>query len=233
MSFPEQASRRLRMIAWVLLLSLALMFLGFNAATVDNYTQVVIAKVSAEVEYEAEVNVQTADGGYDENSLFTVWINFTASNPSPKPLRMWIIQIRAWVRDYEVEDGKRLDRAFRDDRVRVETESGVQTLYYYPVLIRTKSYISVLALIDPWSNATFSTLWQISSSIDRRATETVASIYEYVTTAKGMEPDEVEWYYFAEILMFVHGVRRDYTGLNDAYLLQLPLIVRSINVDIS
>lgn len=216
-----------------LLTTLVLVFAGFTYATVDNYTDVVIAKVSTTASYEGTVDTQRFGDAYDEDSLFFIWINFTISNPSPKPLRMWLINLKAWVRDYEVEDGRQLERAFRDDRIRVNTESGMQTLYYFPALIRTKSYLSTLTLVDAHSNANFTTFWQIGALISLQTTANLASIYEYATTLKGLEPEEVEWYYFAQILILVHGVRRDYSGLNDAYLLQVPLIVRYINFDIS
>jgi hypothetical protein len=227
-----RTSRRLRLLTWVIFLAVVTSFLGFSAATIDNYTQVVIAKVTASVSLEAEVIVVDAEGGLDVDSQFLIWANYTVTNPSSRSLRMWLIQMKAWLRDYEVEDGKNLQRAFRDDRVKVETEQGVQTLYYYPVLFRTKSYISTVALIDPHSNATFSNLWQISASLDPSTTEDLLSIYNYAITEKGMNPEDLEWHYFAQVLLFVHGVRRDYTGPNDAYLLQLPLIVRWIGVDL-
>ncbi len=232
MRFAERAPRRLRMIAWALLAVVVIAFLAFTGATIQNYTEIVVAKVVPEVSQEATEEVFTPDGAYDQVSHYRVWVNFTVSNPSPRPLRMWVIEIKAWVRDYEVEDGGGLDRAFRDDRMRMETETGVGDRYYFPVFGGTKSYISTFTLADAGSNTTFSTLWQFTSSITPRATETLASIYRHATTVKGIQPEDVEWYYFAKVTMFVHGVPRDYSGPGDAYLLQLPLVVRWINFDL-
>lgn len=232
MRFSQGAPRRFRIIAWVLMIIVTGAFLGFTTATIQNYTEIVVAKLVPEVTQEASEEVFTPDGAYEEVSQFRVWANFTVSNPSTRPLRMWVIEIKAWVRDYEVEDGGGLDRAFRDDRLRLETESGLQERYYFPVFVGSKSYISKFTLADAASNTSFSTLWQFTSSILKRATETLASIYRYATTERGIQADQIEWYYFAKLTMFVEGVRRDFTGPNDSYLIQLPLVVRRINFDL-
>jgi hypothetical protein len=227
MTLTERDLARLRRGAWAGLVAVALFAATLSGATASNYTEIVRAKVLVDTALTLDVTIENGGGSNLTTAAgFRLWANLTVDNPSSRPIRAWIVEFRAWVRDYELEDGVNTSRLDKAARLDVGQDGATQTLFFYPVWQITESFQSDLVLIDPGSRLTIPMTWNVNRVTQRSATEALVSIYNYATAEKGIPPDGVDWAFFARTLLYVNDVPRDYGGPQDSYLLLIPLIVR-------
>lgn len=228
---PIWTPRRAQRTAWGILGGVGVLFAALLGASVGNYTDVVLAKVLADISVDFEPEVEPDGSSYDLNATVHLRLNLTVEDPSPRALRLWLVQIKTWVRDYAGEDGVDSSRLARDDRVTIPVDGGTEDRLYFPVFSVEESYMTTPVLVGRHSNATFELTYRLNRTFPS-VVGPVAAIYQDATERKDLDPAQVDWWAMVRVLLMVDGVPRDYSGFGDSYLLTLPLVVRQDGSDI-
>lgn len=186
--------------------------------TAFNYFEIVYAKTFTTVDVEVDIIIE--DHLYpeelSETAAFNLWINFTVYNPSNKDLRMWLVGIELWVRDYARED--------RTDLSRASVDIWVEGKSFYPVVVNSKTYREDAGIVNHSSSGRFDFQFELSMNENETKTENLIQIYNYAVKEKNISFEKIEWLHSFRSMLFIKGVRKDYSGFNTSYLIGIPTI---------
>jgi len=209
---------------WLALGCLSVVFLVFSAGTAYEYTQVSETKTLLVMEVTPAVTlVRNSTGALDRLVLD---LNVTVLNTGPKGVDFFALGFKAWLRDYEAEALPQTPRINGDGRM--DNGDGTSTLWCSIFLV---SY-NVQDTVPASGERTFEKTVNATRAGNESVFRTVEDIAHYAARSRYLNDSTLEWFHFANAILFVSGIPHDPAGY-DSTAGAIPLIERSVNYDIT
>lgn len=211
--------KRNKLVIWLVVMAVSFSFLAMSIGTALNYRDIAETKLLVWGDAWLKASISRGQTGGIDSIRFNTTVE--VNNPGPKGVSLWLLVMKAWVRDYPTEDGVPTGRSGTDG----VNESKMWTLV---------SSISEVMDADIPAKTTKNTSKEkvMPRTSNEAILKTVEDISSYAKYQDGLSDDQLEWYVYSRITMYVSGVPHDVSGYG-TYLRETPIIVRQIGEDLS
>jgi len=215
--------KRKKQVIWLAAVAISLSFLSMGVGTAVNYTQIAETKLAVWGEASLSASIFRSPNGTISSIRLSISVAIT--NPGPKGVSLWLLVMKAWIRDYPTEAGVNTGRLGSDGE---SAEQNV-TRFWTPI---TALSTEIAADIPAKSTRTVTKELTMNRQANESTFKVIEEISSYAMAHGGIGDAQLEWARYARMTLYVSGVPHDVSGYG-TYLREVPVITRSMGTDLS
>jgi len=212
-----------KLAIWIVAMAVSFSFLAMSIGSALNYKDIAETKLLVWGDASLKASILRNQTG----AIFSIKFNMTVQvhNPGPKGVSLWLLVMKAWIRDYPTEDGVPTGGGNIDGQT---VENNVTQLW----MIVPAFSDNLEADIPAKATQNASKEFTLARTPNEALFRTIEDIASYAKWQRGLGDDQLDWAHYARITMYVSNVPRDVSGYG-TYLSETPKITLSIGSDLS